>query len=996
MKRSCLFAFLAALMFVTTSHAAAIRDVTVLSVYSEFSNANDLRHATNLVNGNGLFGDIHVVNPQRTMWLTGPVANPPAGDFTNAFVTFDLGAVRTLDQMRVWNYNEAGAITRRGIQRADIYTSIDGVTFTTNFPNTFFNRASGTFSNFSQTIGLGGTSARFIGFKVLTNYFESSDSRVGLAEVKFYDTNVAPIITFASRSFSGDRVTLTFSDSVSPATATNIANYSITAAGTNATISSAAMDFYPNRVVLQTSTLNSNLVYSVSATNITDTITGAKVSTLPYVIESEVAVWLKADAGVVKDGSDLVSQWSDQSGAGNNVIQGNTAFQPQFIDGVINGKPVLRFNGISNTNYLEAPHASSLVVRSDVSVFAVINPSSLATHNAIIGKTLGNQPAPFDFYTTVNAGRPTFYRGNGSVGSFVGGVSNVVAGSSYILSAVARGTNGTSFMNGAFNAIAAFLAPVGDVGGPMRVGTRADFATRMTGDIAEIILLRGAVSDAERIAITDYLGTKYGIAVVNLVFNQQPQNMAKLEGQTATFRVSVSASSPTINYQWQRAGTNIPNATNVSFTTPVLTLADNNSMYRVLVSIPGSSQFSDAATLTVSADQEKPTIVSAGRNIWDQSKITVVFSERVQWPSAVQSSNYALDNGATVTAASAGEPDDRIVLTTSGLVAGGTYLLTVQNVQDLFGNTIATVQVPVTFYPVAALWLSASSGVTTDGDGYITQWNDLSGNGNHATPLAGAPFTPQLTNGFNSQPVARFDGTNSISLFAPSSASLAIVGDISIYSVAQFVDRVTHNAFVGKTTLNQPASYDFYLGINSGLPSFFRGNGVTGTAVGVPGATAPSLGVPHIVSVVMSGTAVAHFLDGITNGAGTLATTMGDTGESVGIGTRGDGVTKMKGDVAEFLIFGSALSDSDRAALDAYFGTLYGVLIGELPKLTIVASPGSVLLSWPNTAGFGLESSPTAGGTWTAITTGVVSENGTNSISILTTENQQFYQLRKP
>jgi hypothetical protein len=113
--------------------------------------------------------------------VNGP-GTPPAQDFTNAFVTFDLGSVRTLDRMRVWNYNESTTLNVRGIQLADIFTSTDGVNFTTNFPNTLFNKAPGTYSSFAQTISLGGVSARYVGFKVITN-FSAAEPRVGLSKV---------------------------------------------------------------------------------------------------------------------------------------------------------------------------------------------------------------------------------------------------------------------------------------------------------------------------------------------------------------------------------------------------------------------------------------------------------------------------------------------------------------------------------------------------------------------------------------------------------------------------------------------------------------------------------------------------------------------------------------------------------------------------------------------------------------------------------------------
>ena len=54
-------------------------------------------------------------------------------------------------------------------------------------------------------------------------------------------------------------------------------------------------------------------------------------------------------------------------------------------------------------------------------------------------------------------------------------------------------------------------------------------------------------------------------------------------GETATFSVVASGMAP-LAYQWQRNGTNIAGATSSSYTTPVLTAADNGASFDVVVS----------------------------------------------------------------------------------------------------------------------------------------------------------------------------------------------------------------------------------------------------------------------------------------------------------------------------------------------------------------------------------------------------------------------------
>ena len=52
---------------------------------------------------------------------------------------------------------------------------------------------------------------------------------------------------------------------------------------------------------------------------------------------------------------------------------------------------------------------------------------------------------------------------------------------------------------------------------PMRIGTRADLATQLKGNLAEILVYNPALSDADRAAVLNYLKTKW-----NLDFLQAP------------------------------------------------------------------------------------------------------------------------------------------------------------------------------------------------------------------------------------------------------------------------------------------------------------------------------------------------------------------------------------------------------------------------------------------------------------------------------------------
>jgi len=81
-----------------------------------------------------------------------------------------------------------------------------------------------------------------------------------------------------------------------------------------------------------------------------------------------------------------------------------------------------------------------------------------------------------------------------------------------------------------------------------------------------------------------------------LQITSQPSNATGNEGQTSTFAVSVSTSSGTPTYQWERSDdggsnyTNVAGANSASYTTPTLVFAnDNLDRYRVVVSLVGAA-----------------------------------------------------------------------------------------------------------------------------------------------------------------------------------------------------------------------------------------------------------------------------------------------------------------------------------------------------------------------------------------------------------------------
>jgi hypothetical protein len=204
------------------------------------------------------------------------------------------------------------------------------------------------------------------------------------------------------------------------------------------------------------------------------------------------------------------------------------------------------------------------------------------------------------------------------------------------------------------------------------------------------------------------IGTYLDPTGASVTFSQQPTNVTILQGRKATFIAAATGQSlygTTVAFQWQTAPsgsttfTNIVGETTASYTTPTLGVADSGRQYKLLATVPGFTQPSSVATVTVNADTIAPKLVSVAA-LPSQSGTTfdvgVTFDEPLDPVSAGTAINYNISVG-SITAVKfyAGSPG--VVLTVSGLTAGTAYSVTVANVADPYGNHITSANLAGTF-----------------------------------------------------------------------------------------------------------------------------------------------------------------------------------------------------------------------------------------------------------------------------------------------------------
>jgi len=96
-------------------------------------------------------------------------------------------------------------------------------------------------------------------------------------------------------------------------------------------------------------------------------------------VRNELKLWLRADAGVEVDDDGGVTAWRSQSGD-VQAAQDDAAARPKWIDGAINGRPTLRFNG--RRSFLKV--SGRLLTSQRFAIFAVVSDADGGGHRGVL------------------------------------------------------------------------------------------------------------------------------------------------------------------------------------------------------------------------------------------------------------------------------------------------------------------------------------------------------------------------------------------------------------------------------------------------------------------------------------------------------------------------------------------------------------------------------------------------------------------------------------
>ena len=193
-------------------------------------------------------------------------------------------------------------------------------------------------------------------------------------------------------------------------------------------------------------------------------------------------IWFASDSGVVQT-SNKINEWKDLSGNNNHAYQLSSLLQPDFIDSVLNNKPVIRFDGTDD-------FMSFNEITNIRTCFFVVKTTDISKFSPLLG-----HPTLYPFYNV--PGNSLFDITNSS--------SYIISGQGFVNSIATP----PSMMMKPLEYSIISLVTTNNISSQYITNDRDIPGRVWKGDFAEIILYNLALSSSQRGFVEDYLHQKY-------------------------------------------------------------------------------------------------------------------------------------------------------------------------------------------------------------------------------------------------------------------------------------------------------------------------------------------------------------------------------------------------------------------------------------------------------------------------------------------------------
>jgi len=502
-------------------------------------------------------------------------------------------------------------------------------------------------------------------------------------------------------------------------------------------------------------------------------------------------------------------------------------------------------------------------------------------------------------------------------------------------------------------------------GRKMLIGSRGD--PFFTG-----ILQAGEWVDEIAVYNGYYLPSELPLPGATLAFTDEPDSTTVIENTSLTFSNAFTGLG---NIQWYSNSVPIDGATLPTYTITSVTASMSGDQYRVVVSNINYTITSSNATVSVSSDVTKPTIVSV-QALGPPTQVMVAFSEPVTTSSAENTLNYNITNTAgsaiDVTGATLGADTLTVTLTTGAMDEGSNYVLVVSNIQD-------QALIPNTILPGSTAPFTHSS--------LVGHWKFEEGSGASTADSGLGGFTGTLVNsptwipGKQSLYALDFDGAND-RVVVGNPAALQLTGPMTLAAWAW------PDSFSGSGRIVTKGG----AGGSRGWSLNVESTDVWRLQIAVDANTLLSCSVPgvplntwtHVVGVYdpndVGGPIMKLYLNGVLAGMETFGVPVfqHDSAVNVSIGARSDGTTLWNGKIDDVRIYARALTDADVAAL----------ILPEFQPPVVVGD--QLTLTWIGQGS--LQAAPAVTGTYTNV---IPPPTSPYTVTVIPGENK-FFRLQAP
>jgi hypothetical protein len=221
------------------------------------------------------------------------------------------------------------------------------------------------------------------------------------------------------------------------------------------------------------------------------------------------SLWLDAaDASTITLNSTTVSRWNDKSGNGRNVSQANSALQPLYTLGGLNGLNIADFDGANDV--LNGDAVSNFFTTNSYSAFVVGLARTIGTNDV-------NGYLNEGFYGDGGGYVAMYLRSSNLIGAYNWDGANKVATNAYTPNTFVIGYSELSSgsirirTNGG-NETATVSSNNQSLASAIQIGRNYNSDTLcLDGKISEIIFTNAALSNTNRQLIEGYLAHKWGL-----------------------------------------------------------------------------------------------------------------------------------------------------------------------------------------------------------------------------------------------------------------------------------------------------------------------------------------------------------------------------------------------------------------------------------------------------------------------------------------------------